>query len=286
MNTATRLLKILALFTAEKPVWTVEEATKELAVSISTAYRYFRELAEAGLLDAFSAGKYVLGPAMIEGDRNIRRTDPLIQAGRSAMQHLVARSGGMGVAILCRIYRKGVMCVHQEPAVVPEGGISFERGRPMPMLRGASSKVIFANLPPRSARWFFENNRAEICEAGFGSDWDTVRANLRRIRKAGVHITHGEVDRGRVGIAAPVFRPDGNVLGSVAIAIFEREATPESVANLSALVQAAAREIDAGLLVLSRERLADGAAPIVDERSKLLRSATQPSARPKARERT
>jgi DNA-binding IclR family transcriptional regulator len=237
----------------------VEEAAKEMHVSVSTAYRYFKYLSGAGLLDPFPAGKYVLGPAIIEGDRNIRMTDPLIQVGRPVMQHLVVRSGGAGVAILCRMYRKCVMCVHQEPAVTPQGGISYERGRAMPMFRGASSKVIFANLPWRMARWFFERHQAEIRAAGFGSDWETVRSNLHRIRKAGVHVTHGEVDSGLVGIAAPVFRPDGNVLGSVAIAITEGEATPQSIANISALVQAAGREIDAGLQVLSLEKSADSA---------------------------
>jgi transcriptional regulator of acetoin/glycerol metabolism len=78
-----------------------------------------------------------------------------------------------------------------------------------------------------------------------------VRANLRRIRKAGVHVTHGDVDSGRVGIAAPVFGPDGNVIGSVTVAITEADATPQVVANISALVQAASREIDAGLRHLS-----------------------------------
>ncbi|MDE3109005.1 MAG: IclR family transcriptional regulator, partial [Acidobacteriota bacterium] len=141
MSTAHRLLGILALFTVERPVWTVEEAAKEMRVSVSTAYRYFAELSRAGLLDPFPAGKYVLGPAIIEGDRKIRMTDPLIQIGRPAMQRLVARAGSAGVAILCRIYHNGVMCVHQESSAVPEGGISYERGRPMPMFRGASSKI-------------------------------------------------------------------------------------------------------------------------------------------------
>jgi len=258
VNTASRLLAVLNLFTVEKHEWTVEDAARELGVAVSTAYRYFRELCKAGFLDPFSGNKYTLGPAVIENDRKIQLTDPLIKVGRPVMQRLADRSGGMGVAILCRIYRNCVMCVHQESRTVPENAISYERGRPMPMFRGASSKVIFANLASRSARWFFERYPAEIRAAGLGSDWETVRVNLRRIRKAGVHITRGEVDGGRVGIAAPVFGPGGNVIGSVAVAITEAEATPQSIANISALVQAASREIDAGLRHLSYGEPADG----------------------------
>lgn len=256
VNTASRLLAVLSLFTVEKYEWTVEDAAREIGVSVSTAYRYFAELCKAGLLDPFSGNKYILGPAVIENDRKIQLTDPLIKVGRPAMQRLAERSSGIGVSILCRIYRNCVMCVHQESRTTSENSIGYERGRPMPMFRGASSKVIFANLPWRSARWFFEKYPAEIRDAGFGADWETVRANLRRIRKSGVHITHGEVDSGRVGIAAPVFGADGNVIGSVAMAITESEATPEFVANIAALVQATGREIDAGLRHLSNP--ADG----------------------------
>lgn len=251
MNTANRLLAVLNLFTVEKSEWTVEEAAREIGVSVSTAYRYFKDLSKVGLLDPFSGGKYILGPAVIESDRKIRLTDPLIKVGRPAMQRLVARSGSAGVALLCRVYRNCVMCVHQEAAVLPENAVGYERGRPMPMFRGASSKVIFANLPSRTARWFFERFPDEIAAAGLGSTWETIRSNLRRIRRAGLHVTRGEVDDGRVGIASPVFGPDRDVIGSIAMAIPDCEATPQFIANISALVEAAAREIDASLQFVS-----------------------------------
>ena len=251
MNTADRLFAVLALFTIEKPEWTVEEAAKEIGAPVSTAYRYFRSLCKTGLLDPFRTGKYILGPAIIENDRKIRITDPMIKVGQPVMERLVSRSGSTGVALLCRIYRNCVMCIHQEAKVLPANALGYERGRPMPMFRGASSKIIFANLPSRSARWFFSRYPEEIAAAGLGSDWETIKVNLRRIRKAGLHITYGEVDTGRVGIAAPVFGPNGTVIGSISMAISQGEATPQSIANISALVQAAGREIDAGLRLMS-----------------------------------
>jgi DNA-binding IclR family transcriptional regulator len=140
------------------------------------------------------------------------------------------------------------MCVHQEFKGIPEHHVGYERGRPMPMFLGASSKIILANLSSRSTRWFFTRFQLEIAEAGLGNDWEQLKANLRRIRKAGVCVTGGEVDSGRVGIAAPVFELNGNVIGSVGLVLFDKDATPENIANCSALVQAAAREIDASLL--------------------------------------
>jgi len=245
----------------------VEETAKEIGVSVSTAYRYVRDLCKAGLLDPFSGGRYILGPGIIESDRKIRLTDPLIQAGRPVMERLIARSGSVGVALLCRIYRNRVMCVHQEARVLAENAVGYERGRPMPMFKGASSKVIFANLPARTVRWFFQKYPEEIAAAGLGSDWDAIKDNLRRIRRAGVFVSEAEVDPGRVGIAAPVFGPDRNVIGSIGMAIPQSEATPQSIAHISALVQAAGREIDEGLRQMSSGETAEnrGLSPNLQE---------------------
>jgi DNA-binding IclR family transcriptional regulator len=258
-SSGDRLLAVLQLFTPERPEWTVEVAAKEIGVSVSTAYRYFRSLCKVGLLDPFANGRYVLGPAIIEYDRQIRLDDPLIRIGRPVMQRLIAQTGSAGVALLCRVYRNRVMCVHQEAKEVQDSEVSYERGRPMPMFRGATSKIIFAHLSARSARWFFAKYADEIAAAGIGADWDSVKTSLRRIRTAGVSITRGEVDKGRVGIASPVFDPGGKVLGSVGLALPQAEASAIFIANATASVQAAARDINAGLRALSHETGDDGA---------------------------
>ena len=47
--------------------------------------------------------------------------------------------------MLCRLYRNQVMCVHQETTPVPpDFAIGYERGRPLPLYRGAASKIIDA----------------------------------------------------------------------------------------------------------------------------------------------
>ncbi len=247
MSSADRLLAVLGLFTPERPEWTVETAAGEIGVSISTAYRYFRSLCRVGLLDPYAGGSYVLGPAIVEYDRQIRIGDPLVKVAVPVMRQLVAKAGHIGVALLCRVYRNRVMCVHQEAEGWPEHALGYERGRPMPMFRGASSKIIFAHLPARTTRWFFANHGADIAAAGLGTDWETIKTNLRRMRAAGICVTHAEVDRERVGIAAPVFDPARKVLGSVGLAVAQATATTEFIANASALVQAAGREIAQGL---------------------------------------
>ena len=104
------------------------------------------------------------------------------------------------------------MCVHQESNVFADKTVSYERGRPMPMLRGAPGKVIFANLPTRTARSYFRECPEEAAAAEFGSDWETIKASFHRILRAGVCVARGEVDKDRVGIATALFGANKNVM--------------------------------------------------------------------------
>ena len=59
---------------------------------------------------------------------------------------------------------------------------------------------------------------------GSARTWEEFRSSLAAIRRAGVAVTHGEIDPGRVGIGAPLFDRDRNILGSLSFAL--RPAVP------------------------------------------------------------
>ena len=54
------------------------------------------------------------------------------------------------------------MCVHQVIGRGPQEPVSYERGRLMPLFRGATSKIILAHLPARTLKSLFEQNGGEI----------------------------------------------------------------------------------------------------------------------------
>jgi DNA-binding IclR family transcriptional regulator len=273
LNTADKLLSLIRLYAVRKPEWTVEEAANELGISVSTSYRYFRSLCKIGMLEPLNGSSYGLGPAIVEFDRQIRMNDPMIRLGQPVMQRLISHSGGIGIAQLCRTHRDGVMCIHQEGEDIRTLPLSYERGRLMPMFRGSASKVVFANLPWASIRWFFHEFPHEIAAAGFGTAWLTVRDNLRKIRKARVVVAHGEVDPGRVGISAPVFGLKKKVVGSIGLVITEEQATPEMIYNISALVAAAARQISEGLENLPSAANAPSIAEDIDSTTPIITAA-------------
>jgi DNA-binding IclR family transcriptional regulator len=223
MNRADRLHLLLSLFTVDKPLWTAEEAASALGVSPSTAYRQFASLLRLGLLEAVDSPRgHVLGPAIIELDRNIRLSDPLIRVAMPAMRWLADQAPVSCTVMLCRLYRDRVMCIHQEEKPASPGDVSYERGRLMPLFRGAPSKTIIAQLTARQLAGVVQRMPEERRRAELKRPLDELRAELQDIRKRGYCITHGEVDADVIGIAMPLRAPRRGIVASLGVACFGR----------------------------------------------------------------
>lgn len=244
-QTTDKALAVLHLFSEAEPQWSVEGAADRLGVPASTAYRYFRSLAQAGLIVAFTAGRYVIGPGVIELDRLARRTDPLILAARQAMEDLGARSPEDHFVLLSRLYRRQVMCVDYRQQGRRFAEVSYERGRPMPLYRGSVSKVILANLTARTLAKYFAADRDAIAATGLPTELDEFRKELRQIRKAGFYISHGEVDGGVMGISAAILSPDEDALASLTLVLPDAPANRAASPTLAASVMQAAQQVSA-----------------------------------------
>ncbi|HTI67918.1 MAG TPA: IclR family transcriptional regulator [Caulobacteraceae bacterium] len=245
VKSGDRLLSVLWLFSTERSVLEVEEIARTLHISLSTAYRYVGQLCESGFLAPMGSLGYALGPAIIELDRQIRLADPLVQSAAPVLRRLLQDVDPAATVLLCRLYRDQVMCVAQNPGRNARIGISYERGRPMPMLRGAPSKAILAHLPSRAAERLWVAQSPELRHSQ--GDWKAFRAHLTKIRKAGVAVSHSEIDAGVVGVAACVFDSQGRPIGAIAAVLPEDTASPPVIARVSTLTRASADEITATL---------------------------------------
>ena len=134
--------------------------------------------------------------------------------------------------------------MHQVMGRGPQAPVSYERGRLMPLYRGATAKIILAHLPTRTLKSLYAHDAAEITTAGLGKNVDDFRNALAVLRRAGVCITHGEIDHGRVGIGAPIFDREHAVLGSLSFALPAARADEAVIERLIPLTAAGAREIE------------------------------------------
>jgi DNA-binding IclR family transcriptional regulator len=238
------MLRILDLFEERNEGWSAEELHEELGYSRSTLYRYLKLLTDAGLLASLPGIGYALGPRVIELDYLIRTGDPLIRSARAPMQELVAEFPG--VALLCRLYRNRVLCVHQESSTETVHS-RFERGFARPLTRGAASLAILANLPAHRLHRLYRDMAGDFAEAGLGESLAEVKAALKAHRQRGWVETSGQVTPGVTGVAAPIFDAGNEVVGSLSLTSSSESLGPDRIEKIAATVTVCARIVSSSL---------------------------------------
>jgi DNA-binding IclR family transcriptional regulator len=277
-SSLARMLSVLDAFSEDAPIWTVDDIASALSYTRATAYRYVGELCDAGLLTRVDQGAYALGPRIIELDRQIQRCDPLLTVGEGVMQALLRPNRGQ-VVLLCSLFRETVLCVHQvghDKALA----LSYARGRPMPLFRGATSKVILAHLPERRLTRLFLEHQAEIHKAGLGHTREAFLASLKATRREGYSITRAEVDPGVVGVAVPVFGGERAVIGSLSIVFSEQRLPERQVNRIVSDLKLAAETIKEGLIKLAHTPRSSGKRPRPAATAASVRAARLKSAKP------
>jgi DNA-binding IclR family transcriptional regulator len=232
-----RYVAILRVFDQDHPSWTVQALAERLDMPASTVYRTLRELVRNDFVVPATEAQYRLGKAFIEYDRILRLTDPLMQAGVPVLKELVAKTELSCAGILCSLYADHVMCIADAVNGQPSFSSKYERGRPMPLTRNATSQAILAVLPPRHYNkvmangWQGTSDKAEL---------KAFRKGLAKVRRQGYCIAHGEVAKGLVGLAAPVAASDGEFAASLCLILNEADLTETVERRLVLLLVASA----------------------------------------------
>jgi DNA-binding IclR family transcriptional regulator len=238
------MLSVLDLFDLEHPEWSFDAMYARLGFSRSTLYRYLKTLADAGFLTTFPGRGYTLGPRFIELDYQIVTTDPLIHVARPVMNELV--TGYSCISLLCRRYRQKVLCVHQETST-SQFRSTYERGKARPLLRGAASLAILAHFSTYQLTKLYEEQVEEFKAAGLGDSLPAVRETLKRIRQRGWLHTEGQVTKGVMGVAAPIFDAKQEIIGSLSLTLPEPGMAEERLESIGERVLFCARIISKSL---------------------------------------
>ncbi|MFT6784478.1 MAG: DNA-binding IclR family transcriptional regulator [Dinoroseobacter sp.] len=244
MNSADRLLTILVLFSEERPAWAADQMMAETGFTRPTLYRYLKTLCSAGLIVSTPGAGYTLGPRVTELDYLMRRADPLIAAGRDSLVALAALHPCS--AFLVRWYNQRILCVASEVSA-PNPRSSYPRGRPMPLARGAISRALLAFLSKREQEQIGDANLTEFARTGTGETVELVRATLRRVRRDGFAVAHGEVTPGVVGIAAPIFDGSPAPIAALCFTAQEDQITADQITMLAGRIRDFAQQISTQL---------------------------------------
>ena len=199
MSGFLRYKKILDLFSEERSSWTVLEIAKALETPSSTIYRIIREMVLAEFLESAAGSYFRLGPAFIKFNRIINFSDPLVRAGQPFLKKLADENPITSVNVLARLYGNKVMCVADYKSPSFKKNTSYQRGKLMPLIYGATSRAIIMQITNRKLQDLInlENFKSEDDKNNFLTD-------LKNDKKKGFCFTEGQVDKGLIGFAVSI----------------------------------------------------------------------------------
>jgi DNA-binding IclR family transcriptional regulator len=243
-SSLARMLCVLDLFNEQRLLWSAEDISEALGVSLPTSYRYVKTLSEAGLLRRGPGPQFTLGPRIVMLDHLIRQADPVLQCGIPFMKELVAQTGFD--CVVSSLNGDQLLDTHREYGNMPLD-LNYGRGRPRPLFQGAAPKVILAGLPTPPLHRLFDRLIHEVTRAGLPTDWPGFRRYFSQIRKNGHYFSSGELESNLSAIAVPLHQPDGTVIGALSLVTTVSRMAVIDRSKLTPLIQRAANEISARL---------------------------------------
>ena len=244
-----RGINILFQFSKEHPFMTPEEIAQAVHLPKSSVYRFLYTLKKHGLLEQTPlTNQYSLGLRLLELEEVVHSC---IDLETISKPFLVKLGEFSGETVQLNILRgdHGI-CLYgvESPSAFR---LAPEKGRIIPLYAGASGQSILAFAD--------QEFQDKICEGPLErftphtiTDPEKLKVRLAEIRQQGYVITQQQVYIGSLGIAAPIFGKDGQVLGSVSLSGPIQRISEKQKNEIRDELVRTAKEITARMMVLER----------------------------------
>ncbi|MCO5091685.1 IclR family transcriptional regulator [Bosea sp. (in: a-proteobacteria)] len=233
-----RVLRLLSLLSDHASL-TVRQAAEELGLPVSTVHRLLRRLAESGFAAQPERGLFNAGTELFRMAGKLSARMPYVSVAEPLLGKLTAQF--QETSMLGILERKQLR-MHFAASAAPADPMRYvvELNKPAPLVWGAVGRSMLAHLSPPEIERAIETNTATDVH-GTALDPDELRAHLSRIRAEGYALTQSHRTLNSVGLAAPFFDPNGQVLGCIAFQLPAFRLTSAALPRLaSALKDSAA----------------------------------------------
>ncbi len=240
---ARRVLALMLTFSADENTLTARQLADRTGIALPSVYRYITLLRETGLLAGDERGSYRLSARLIGLARAAEAAEPIIDVADPVMQDLAERTGE--TVILVRLIGRSAVCVHRVQSA-QRLRISFEPGQPLPLERGASTRLLLASLPPDVRREYL----APLAERDPAAA-ALVEKKVVLAGQQGYATSEEEIDKGVWAASAQVVQGK-RVMAALTVPSPLVRAPIEQRRQLLDQVRAAARMISEGLRATRR----------------------------------
>lgn len=216
----------------------LEEISRRLSVAKSSAFRLLCTLERRGYVERHDGGRqYRLGPRWLSYRDVGARHAPLTEAAIPQMRHLLdAFKETVNLGVLSDgevLYLEMLESSHSFRMAAAVGTRS-------PVHSTALGKAIAAHLPPSDLDRLIRTRGLHALTPRTITSPAAWKRDLARTRVRGFSDDNGETEAGAACLGAPIFGPDGEVVGAISISGPTSRMRPIKRAAARALVQACA----------------------------------------------
>ena len=220
-------LRILALFTEQRPTWRIADIVTASGIPMPTVYRVVMTLASEGYLEHLPSGDYRPGVRVLTlGSASLRSLD-LVELATPGLRDLAASTGE--TVNLCVLNDDRVLYlvrIRNSDLVTA----NIQVGSTLPAVHTSIGKLLLAYLDQADLQ-------ARITAKSFGRGYgpnakeslDELRSELPAIKAQGWATQDEELAFGLRSVAAPVRNADGQVIAGANIAVQARDWSAQRV---------------------------------------------------------
>jgi IclR family pca regulon transcriptional regulator len=237
-------LRILSLFTEQRPAWRVSDLAPAVGMPLPTVYRVVMTLTAEGYLDHLPNGDYRPGVRVLTLGTAALRSLDLVEVATPRLQQLGTATGEtVNLAVLTGDQVLYLVRLRNSDLVTA----NIQVGSTLPAVHTSIGKLLLAHLDESDLE-------ARITDASFARSHgpnakvslDELAGELATIRADGWALQDEELAFGLRSVAAPVRDATGRVIAGVNLAVQSRDwSSRRIVRELRPRVTEACRDISA-----------------------------------------
>lgn len=214
-------LRLLSLFTEQKPTWRVTDLAEAGGLPMPTAYRVVQTLTAEGYLDHLPNGDYRPGVRVLTLGTAALRSLDLVELATPLLQQLAERTGEtVNLAVLTGDRVLYLVRLRNSDLVTA----NIQVGSTLPAVHASIGKLLLAHLDEQELR-------ERVTDASFPVQHgpnakvslDELRHELAQIRAQGWALQDEELAYGLRSVAGPITGPGGGVVAGVNLAVQARD---------------------------------------------------------------
>lgn len=229
-----RAFEAIKIIAAAPDRLTGSQVARSLGLPLSSTHDLLRSLTELHLVDS-EDGRYALGPEAVAFSAGV--LDGLTVRTR-ARRHLAQLADRSGEAVYLALPSGRRLIYVDRVLGASRVSIHIRLGEPLYLHSTAAGK-LFAALDENFRRQLFDHDRPPLTARTLTSDQDLAR-ELDTIARDKVSITRSESFLGILGLAVPIWAPDGTLAAAIHVSTAEAGADDRRVAELIGMMTDAA----------------------------------------------